>query len=116
MTPSTVQSSEGFSGSPRFVSPSCVFANVKLCKHPSSTGHDLSKEMLETREDYPMARFETACPFDAQGRANRCETCMPANSNVPPCVVAYLGNGVRIPASNVLPLHRVEVLSERKAA
>ncbi|MGE3073999.1 MAG: hypothetical protein AB7N24_12140 [Dehalococcoidia bacterium] len=63
-----------------------------------------------------MSRIESGCPFDARSRASRCETCVPASNNVPPCVVAYLGKGASMPASNVVPLHRIEVLSERKAA
>ena len=63
-----------------------------------------------------MSRIENGCPFEAQSRANRCVSCVSANASVPPCVVAYLGNGASMPSSNVIPLHRVEVLSERKAA
>ncbi len=63
-----------------------------------------------------MSRIENGCPFDAQSRANRCETCVSASDSVPPCVVAYLGKGASMPATNVIPLHRVEVFSQRKAA
>ncbi|MGE0600736.1 MAG: hypothetical protein AB7J35_04775 [Dehalococcoidia bacterium] len=63
-----------------------------------------------------MSRIESGCPFDASTRANRCETCVPASNHIPPCVVAYLGRAASLPASNVIPLHRVEVLSDRKAA
>ena len=61
-----------------------------------------------------MSRYEDACPFDARGRANRCENCCSASNNLPPCVAAYLvgrGSG----KANVIAIRTLEV-SERKAA
>ncbi len=63
-----------------------------------------------------MSRYENACPLDARNRASRCASCVAAHGSVPPCVVAYLGQAQSLVASNVLPLHRVEVVDARKAA
>lgn len=63
-----------------------------------------------------MSRYENACPLEARNRANHCESCTVAHASVPPCVAAYLGGAQALTASNVLPLHRIEVVNARKAA
>lgn len=60
-----------------------------------------------------MSRYEESCPFDARSRANRCETCVTANSSVPPCVAAYLG-GPNAARTKVISIQSIEV--GRKAA
>lgn len=71
---------------------------------------------IRNREDTPLSRYEDACPFEARARASHCHSCSSSSNNVPPCVAAYLGGPRLLPAANVIPLFRVEVLSARKAA
>ena len=63
-----------------------------------------------------MPRFEEACPFDVQSRANRCQSCCSANNDVPPCVAAYLGERRALRPANVISLLRTEVIETRRAA
>jgi hypothetical protein len=60
-----------------------------------------------------MSRYEKSCPFDARSRANRCETCVMANSSIPPCVAAYLG-GPNAARARVISIQSSE--ANRKAA
>lgn len=63
-----------------------------------------------------MPRFEDACPFDTQSRANRCSGCV-ATNGVPPCAAAFLSGRARPETENVIQLRRVEVATpQRKAA
>lgn len=63
-----------------------------------------------------MPRFEDACPFDAQSRANRCKGCL-ATNGVPPCAAAFLSGRARLETENVVQLRRVEVtVPQRRAA
>jgi hypothetical protein len=39
-----------------------------------------------------MNRLEHACPFTAEVRANHCQGCIAANTQLPPCVLAWLRN------------------------
>lgn len=62
-----------------------------------------------------MSRYEDACPFAPEARAERCRTCVATNS-VPPCAAAFLSGRAQPPSDNVIQLRRVEAVSFRKAA
>lgn len=63
-----------------------------------------------------MSRTEDACPFEPQSRANRCQSCVTANS-IPPCAAAFLSGKPLSPAGNVIELRRIETVpAARKAA
>ncbi len=63
-----------------------------------------------------MSRYEDACPFGPESRAERCGTCV-AKNNVPPCAAAFLSGRALPQADNVIQLRRIEVIpAARKAA
>ena len=89
---------------------------MKLLYHPSSTGDSVPIATERYPEVTNMSRYEDACPFDEQTRANRCRSCVATNA-VPPCAAAFLTGRAPLPADNVIQLRRIEIVpSIRKAA
>jgi hypothetical protein len=92
-----------------------VLPRPKPPYNPSSTGADMSIASLETCWEPRMNRYEESCPFDERNRAARCETCC-ATNNLPPCAAAFLSGRAAVPASNVIPIRRIELVESRRAA